>query len=94
MFHSSPHSFHIPVLGVGYSVDTPLKVARYGISSVMSIVDDALLEKYLEGEEPDVPTLRKLIRNCPAPMEVAEGGHFVQEWGEDIARAALKSFGL
>ncbi|MBN1446619.1 MAG: hypothetical protein JXA28_01710 [Bacteroidetes bacterium] len=39
------HSFHIPVLGVGYSVDTPLKVAKYGISSVMSIVDDALLER-------------------------------------------------
>ena len=44
----SEHTFHIPVLGVGYSVDTPLKVARYGISSVMSIVDDALLEKLRE----------------------------------------------
>ena len=31
------HTFHIPVLGLGYSVDTPLKVARYGISSVVSI---------------------------------------------------------
>lgn len=41
----SAHTFHIPVLGVAYSVDTPLKVARYGISSVMSIVDDALLER-------------------------------------------------
>lgn len=38
------HSFHIPVLGMGYSVDTPVKVARYGISSVMSIMDDELLE--------------------------------------------------
>lgn len=40
-----PHSFHIPVLGLGYSIDTPLKVARYGISSVLSIVDDELVER-------------------------------------------------
>ncbi|AZI26762.1 hypothetical protein EA772_15985 [Pedobacter sp. G11] len=40
-----PHSFHIPVLGLGYSIDTPLKVARYGISSVLSIVDDDLIER-------------------------------------------------
>ncbi|MEO6520824.1 MAG: hypothetical protein ABIN91_04040 [Mucilaginibacter sp.] len=39
------HSFHIPVLGLAYSIDTPLKVARYGISSVVSIVDDELTER-------------------------------------------------
>lgn len=39
------HTFHIPVLGLGYSIDTPLKVARYGISSVISIVDDELVER-------------------------------------------------
>lgn len=39
------HSFHIPVLGLGFSIDTPLKVARYGISSVVSIVDDELTER-------------------------------------------------
>jgi hypothetical protein len=38
------HTFHIPVLGLAYSVDTPVKVARYGISSVISIVDDMLVE--------------------------------------------------
>ncbi|MCL4547613.1 MAG: hypothetical protein M1495_03500, partial [Bacteroidetes bacterium] len=38
------HKFHIPVLGLGFSVDAPVKVAKYGISSVMSIVDDILLE--------------------------------------------------
>jgi hypothetical protein len=38
------HTFHIPVLGVGYSVDAPVKVAKYGISSVISLVDDSLLE--------------------------------------------------
>ncbi len=39
------HTFHIPVLGLGYSIDTPLKVAKYGISSVVSIVDDELIER-------------------------------------------------
>jgi pimeloyl-ACP methyl ester carboxylesterase len=38
--------------------------------------------------------LRRTIRGCPPPMEVADGGHFVQEWGEPIARAALRHFGL
>lgn len=39
------HTFHIPVLGLGFSVDTPVKVAKYGISSVASIVDDMLIER-------------------------------------------------
>ncbi len=42
------HTFHIPVLGLGYSIDTPLRVARYGISSVVSIVDDDLTERMRE----------------------------------------------
>ncbi|MBW7912158.1 MAG: hypothetical protein H3C54_00275 [Taibaiella sp.] len=41
---SELHTFHIPVLGLGYSIDTPVKVAQFGISSVMSIMDDELLE--------------------------------------------------
>lgn len=39
------HSFHIPVMGIGYTIDTPLKVSRFGIDSVISLVDDNLLEK-------------------------------------------------
>jgi len=39
------HIFHIPVLGLGYSIDTPLKGAQYGMSSVLSIVDDELIER-------------------------------------------------
>lgn len=38
--------------------------------------------------------LRSVIRGCPEPMEIAEAGHFVQEHGEPIARAALERFGL
>ena len=36
--------------------------------------------------------LRNQIRGCPEPRIVTEAGHFVQEWGEPIARAALRSF--
>lgn len=43
---------------------------------------------------PAMRSLHKAIRGCPPPMEVAEGGHFVQEWGAPIARAALAKFGL
>lgn len=39
------HTFHIPVMGIGYTIDTPIKVAHYGIDSVISLVDDILLEK-------------------------------------------------
>ncbi len=42
------HTFHIPVMGLGYTVDTPVKVAHLGISSVISIVDDFLMEKMRE----------------------------------------------
>ena len=39
------HTFHIPVMGTGFSIDTALRVAKYGISSVISIGDDILIEK-------------------------------------------------
>jgi len=43
--NNSPHSFHIPVMGTGFTIDTPLFVAKYGISSVISLVDDILIER-------------------------------------------------
>ncbi len=42
---NSPHTFHIPVMGLAYTIDTPIKVARFGISSVISIIEDNLVEK-------------------------------------------------
>ena len=42
------HSFHIPVMGTGFTVDTPIRVAHLGISSVISLADDLLLEKIRE----------------------------------------------
>jgi hypothetical protein len=38
------HDFHIPVMGTAFTIDTPYKVARFGISSVVSIGDDELCE--------------------------------------------------
>lgn len=37
--------------------------------------------------------LRAQINGCPEPLVIPDGGHFVQEWGEQIARAALAAFG-
>jgi len=39
------HTFHVPVMGLGFTIDTPVRVAKYGISSVISIIDDILIEK-------------------------------------------------
>lgn len=44
MNNSPLHQFHIPVMGLAYTIDTPVKVARFGISSVISIVEDRLIE--------------------------------------------------
>ena len=40
---------------------------------------------------PVMAALRQTVRGCPAPLEISDGGHFVQEWGDEIARAALKA---
>ena len=36
--------------------------------------------------------LRKTIRNCPRPLELADAGHFVQEAGAVIVERAIASF--
>lgn len=36
-----------------------------------------------------MPIIHGMIRGCPDPMRLPEAGHFVQEWGEQVARAAL-----
>ncbi|GLB51804.1 hypothetical protein NBRC110019_08430 [Neptunitalea chrysea] len=41
----SVHTFHIPVMGLAFTVDSPIRVAHYGIDSVISIVDDELIER-------------------------------------------------
>ena len=47
MYHYQ-HLFHIPVMGTGHSANTPICVAPLGITSVISLVDDLLLERIRE----------------------------------------------
>ena len=42
------HSFHIPVMGLGYTIDSPVKVAHYGIASAVALADDLLIERMRE----------------------------------------------
>jgi haloalkane dehalogenase len=42
---------------------------------------------------PVMQALAQTIRGCSAPMELAEAGHFVQEWGREVAERALAYFG-
>jgi pimeloyl-ACP methyl ester carboxylesterase len=42
---------------------------------------------------PVMQALRNDIAGCPEPYEHPDAGHFVQEWGDDIARKALSVFG-
>ncbi len=48
MSNKSNHTFHIPVMGLSYTIDSPIKVAHLGISSVISIVEHNLIEKIRE----------------------------------------------
>ncbi|WP_139188165.1 hypothetical protein [Arachidicoccus rhizosphaerae] len=55
-----PHQFYIPVMGLAFTIDSPLKVAKFGISSAISIMEDRLIEtmrKYYYNaiEEPFIP---------------------------------------
>lgn len=38
--------------------------------------------------------LRTYIKGCPKPFRIKESGHFVQEWGDQIAKKALEAFKL
>lgn len=42
---ANAHTFHIPVMGLAYTIDSPVKVARFGIHSVISIIEDNLIER-------------------------------------------------
>ncbi|TLX74635.1 hypothetical protein E9993_12010 [Labilibacter sediminis] len=48
MINKTPHSFHVPVMGTGYTVESPIKIAHYGISSVVPLTDHYLIEHVRE----------------------------------------------
>lgn len=43
--------------------------------------------------KPVMEQLHATIRGCPEPLVLEQAGHFVQEHGDIVARAALESFG-
>ena len=56
----SPHHFHIPVMGIAFTIDSPLKVAHFGNTSAVSIIEDNLIETmrkyyYQKNEEQYIP---------------------------------------
>ena len=61
MYNSPQHKFHIPVMGLAYTIDSPLKVARFGISSVISIVEDRLIEMMRRHYYPTINEVYKPI---------------------------------
>ncbi len=42
--------------------------------------------------KPAMRYLQRFVRNSPEPLVLSEAGHFVQEWGEEVAAAALRAF--
>lgn len=42
---------------------------------------------------PVMRAMQGMIRGCPEPMEIPDAGHFVQEWGAQVAQAALRHWG-
>ena len=58
---------------------------RWTGRSLMAIgMKDPVLGPAVMGE------LHGHIRRCPPPIEIPEGGHFLQEWGRPIAEAAVR----
>jgi pimeloyl-ACP methyl ester carboxylesterase len=43
---------------------------------------------------PMMQILRDMIPRCPEPLEIQEATHFVQEWGEVVAKKALEAFNI
>lgn len=64
------HNFHIPVMGVSFTVDTPVKIAHLGVSSVMSIGDDLLAERlrkyYSEQLGIEYTEIGRKVKDCRA----------------------------
>jgi hypothetical protein len=49
---------------------------------------DGMRMHYLDG------ALQQEIRGCPKAYEIGDAGHFVQEWGEGVARKALNAWSI
>jgi pimeloyl-ACP methyl ester carboxylesterase len=43
---------------------------------------------------PMMEIVRKIVKNCPSPHIIKTAGHFVQEWGKEVALKALETFNI
>jgi hypothetical protein len=59
---SPHHSFHIPVMGIGFTIDTPIRLAPLGIESAISLVNDDVIEAARKHH-----SQRRLIAFTPIP---------------------------
>ena len=58
-------------------------------STVVSgeVTPDRWVVAKLTGEIPVRDISDKHVRDCPAPVVIADGGHFLQEWGDEVMNA-------
>jgi len=52
------HDFHIPVMGTGFTLDSALRVAKFGISTVISLADDRVIERVRRHYDPSAVPIR------------------------------------
>ena len=83
------------------AVEPGMEGAAYGVRARHFLANDWRGESFMAIGlrdpvlgKPVMEELRGTIRGCPPPLEIKEAGHFTQEWGEPIARAALAAFAL
>ena len=84
-------------MGIGYSIDTAVKVAPYGISSVISLVDDILIEKMREFYSrqhniPFEPISRRIkdfrAKRITSYLNLVD--HIVREKFEELKKSAIE----
>ena len=75
----------------------PRRLVRFGTVGAVALLSFSgfLLFEWTQAADPlaFMKALRAVIRGCPEPWTHAEGGHFLQEWGDEVARAALAHWG-
>lgn len=98
MNHTTEHKFHIPVMGLAYTIDSPIKVARFGIASVISIVEDRLIEAMRSYYYPSIQQTYHPItnkeENCRAKRitdYLNLVNRIVQEQVEKLRRSAFET---
>lgn len=98
MYYPAQHKFHIPVMGLAYTIDSPVKVARFGISSVVSIIEDRLIEMMRKHYYPTIGCLYQPISTHEADYRAKRITDYlnlmntiVQEQVEKLRSAAFEA---